>query len=98
MATFTRTHVNKSGGASYKQTGSNARILFPKALFDGDAPETIEVEAEGLVIPVAKVKLTAEERKALRAAETPEQKLAKLQKAKDALEKRQAKLQAEMAL
>jgi hypothetical protein len=98
MATFTRTHVNKAGATSFKQSGSNARILFPKALFPNGAPETIEIEAVGLFAPAPKVKLTPEERKALKAAETPEMKAEKLRKQIAAAQERMAKLQAEMSL
>lgn len=98
MATFTRKSVHeKTGRITYAYGRST--IKFAPSMFEGEAPETIEVSG-----PFAgpKAKLTKDERKALVAAMTPEEKAqAKLAAARKQIanaQARAAKLEAALAL
>ncbi|MEN6605946.1 MAG: hypothetical protein ABFD60_01785 [Bryobacteraceae bacterium] len=87
-------------GTSKFAIGRNT-VRIPLALFpEGTAPATLEIAVPdgAIVIPTAKPKLTKEERAALRAAMTPEQKIAAAKAKADKAQARLNKLQAELAL
>ena len=67
MATYTKVKVDRHGRSMYRIGNSpDTTVRFGASAFAGAPPENIELTADGLNTgKVAKVKLTAEERKAL---------------------------------
>jgi len=99
MATFQYRKTNTIGQAIYGVEGRPGVILIGKQLFAGEPPATLEIAIELPAVEekAAKEKapkLTPEERKALRDAMTPEQ---KLQEQEERLAKQAANLAARKA-
>lgn len=98
----------KSAHQAYNLEGGSPNIYFPRSLFAGEPPDSIEADA-AFVVGVAKrptrAKMTPEERKAAnvasaaaRKAETPAQKADRAKKAADKANARAAKLEAAAAV
>lgn len=84
----------KTGRATFQQDGGKNVVKFGKTAFEGGViPDSITIEAP-FAVKVAKVKMTAEERKAYNASKPKPTKAEKL----TALKARAAKLEAELAL
>ena len=94
--TLTLKAVNKAGQATYTQPGARAFIRFPKDSFaTGVAPDSLEINAPdgALTVLAPQVpKMTAEERKAAKAAQTPAEKVAEAKKRAEAAVARANKL------
>lgn len=93
--TFQLKGLNKKGNQAIYTSGRHQVRFGVKGFVDGVTPETIEIDAP-LTVPVVKepkVKMTAEERKAARAAKPKPTVAEKLEAARKRVEKLQASLE-----
>jgi len=93
--TFQLKRLNKKGNQAIYTSGRHLVRFGVKGFIDGVTPETIEIDAP-LTVPAVKepkVKLTAEERKAARAAKPKPTMAEKIAAAKARVEKLQASLE-----
>lgn len=71
MVTLRKRKTDKSGSTSYSIDGLKSSVYFNKGMFAGEAPDTIEINADpsifaqpGSTVKAAAPRMTAEERKA----------------------------------
>lgn len=51
LVTLTKRNTQKNGIVTYAREGVNASVYFNKSMFNGDAPETVQVAAVNLRAP-----------------------------------------------
>jgi hypothetical protein len=87
MATLSKRHTYKTGGASYSMPGIKASVYVGPKMFSGPAPETIEFGADNL----ATADSGAEAKAAEKAAKVKEREDKKAATAQERLDKKAAK-------